>query len=347
MYSSNLTDRYEIPTSDIERSRRYGAGIYPDPMRGYPPVSQSIFNVRASPAQRIPFHNRQESPVPRGSIAANITTMTGEILPSHSTDTQSSVPHAFNLERAFANLNVRDPFQGFILQPHDPSRQDAIYNTIACKDLPSSVREKELKFVYAEVRNLLGMIFLDVLPEDKPRLKRCFAMLKKAEYNLNREHELGKDVNFLMRKYGEVALLRHYENFAECCRKVWNYYNLGHANSLADEQLFTFRVSYYKQKAIDVIKKVINPGQVLIITATYGVYLSGICGQLACTIPYDAEINIPPESLTETVDSIYSARGNDLTNVNDQNDYEIEDAECLNDTLTTWERIEKILCCGM
>jgi len=353
MYSNNLTtERYEIPTSDIERSRRYGSGIYPDYSRGYP-MQYNIVNAGVSPAKKNITQSQQEHFTSRDSVAANLRMITGSQdhvgteLSSSSIDTRPTVPYQLNLENIFSYLNTQDPFQAFILEPQTSSAQEAIYNAIACKDLPPSVREKELDWPSLEARNLLGMISQDVLSEDRARLKKSFAMLKKVQYNSEKESELGKDISFLLHKYGKIALYRHVETYTECCRKVWHYYHPGHVTHPKDDIVFTPSVEYCYRVIFGLINQLTQPNEIWGMMVCNGLRFKDSCSALALTIQYDSKIKIPPESLTETFDSVYLTRSRDLVNIHNQNNYEIEHADCLNDTLTTWERVGKILCCSM
>ncbi|MCS3431534.1 hypothetical protein [Klebsiella sp. BIGb0407] len=308
-------------------------------------MQNNLLNVNNRAEQREQFHGRHVNSNLRDSIAANITQVTREELPSSSITIQPSAHPGLNLRGVVSNLNIHDPLKAFILEPAELSTREAIYDAIACKDLPLSVREKKLDWSSSQVRNLLGMISQDVHPEDQALLKTCFSLLKKVQHNTDMQPELGKKINFLIHKYGEAALYRHVENYEDCCRKVWHYYHPGHPSHPTDDEVFTSDAELAYRTVVPTISRLTKDDIEWIEIVANGYFLKESCCLLAASIKYDAKIKIPPESITETYDSVYLTRENGLANANNQNDYEIDNAECRNDTLTTWERTVNILCC--
>lgn len=337
--------------SDLERARRFGSGAYPD-YSSINPVSNNITNANASPALINMHQTRQNSLPPRDSIAVNLRTIvadqnnTATELPSFSVTTQPLSVNKLNLGNIFSNLNTRDPFQAFILEPSTSDIEDAMYNAIACKDLPLSVKEKPLNWQSEQARNLLGIISQDVLPEDRARLKRSFAMLEKAQNNSDKESDLGRDISFLLHKYGKAALYRHVETYTECCRKVWHYYNPGHATNPPDHVIFSPSAEACYRVIFNMINELTKPNEIWGVIVFGGIYLKNSCGALALTINIDRNIRIPAESIKETFDSVYLNNAGNLTGVNNLNDYEIESA---NDTesKSIWTKIASALCCGI
>ncbi len=351
MYSRSLPYDSNINIqSDLERSRRFGSGVYPD-YSSINPVCNNIANASASSAQRNMHHARQERALSRDSVAANLSTVVGSQnktvteLPSSSTGTQPSVPYNLNLETVFSNLNTRDPFQAFILEPRTSEIEDAMYNAIACKNLPLSIQQKKLQWPSEQSRNLLGIMSQDILPEDRARFKRCFSPLEKVQYNSEIESSLGKDMNFLLQKYGKTALYRHVEEYTECCRKVWHYYNPGHATNPPDSDIFDPSAEACYKIIFTDINLVLDSSNVWAEIVCCGLFLKDTCGALALTLKIDPSMNIPAESIKETFDSVYLNNAGNLTRASNFNDLVIDSAEG-NDSKSIWELIASALCCG-
>lgn len=337
--------------SDLERSRRFGSGVYPD-YSSINPVSNNITNANASPALRNMNQTRQKSLSSRDSIAVNLRTIGGDQsntateLPSSSVTVQPLLSNKLNLGNIFSNLNTRDPFQAFILEPRTSEIEDAMYNAIACKDLPLAVKEKPLNWSSEQARNLLGIISQDVLPEDRARLKRSFAMLEKVQHNSDKESDLGKDISFLLHKYGKVALYRHVEAYTECCRKVWHYYNPGHATNPPDHVIFSPSAEACYRVIFTLVNELTKPNEIWGVIVCGGVYLKDSCGALALTINIDRNMRIPAESIKESFDSVYLTNTDNLTGVNNLNDYEIESVNDI-ERQSIWSKIASALCCGV
>jgi len=337
--------------SDLERSRRFGSGVYPD-YSSINPVSNNIANASVSSALRNMHQSGQGSSPSRDSVAANLRTVVGgqnntaAELPSSSVNAQPPVPYQLNLAKVFANLNTRDPLQAFILEPRVSEIEDAMHNALACKDLPLSVKQKPLEWPSAQARNLLGIISQDVLPEDRARLKKSFAMLEKVQHNSDIEPALGKDISFLLHKYGKAALYKHVEAYTECCRKVWHYYNPGHTANPKDDVVFTSDAEFCYNVIFELINKLTLPNQIWAEIVCNGMYFKDACGALGLTIKIIPNKRIPAESITETFDSVYLNNTSRSPGVNNQNDYEIESDDGT-DPRSIWERIACAVCCGV
>ena len=349
MYSKSLPyDAAMNIQSDLERSRRFGSGVYPD-YSSIHPVCNNITNASVSSTLRNIHQTGKWNLSSPDSVAANLRAVVGgqnntaAELPSSSTSAQPSAPYNLDLRNVFSNLNTRDPFQAFILEPRTSDIQDAMYNAIACKDLPLSVKKKPLEWPSEQARNLLGIISQDVIPEDRARLKKSFSQLARVQHNSNLEPDLGKDISFLLHKYGKAALYRHVEAYTECCRKVWHYYNPGHTTNPRDNVIFTPNTEACYRAIFDLVNKLSLPNQIWAEIVCNGVFFKDSCGALALTIKIDSKMQIPAESITETFDSVYLNNTSNLTGINGQNDYEIDEGT---DQQSIWERIAYVLCCG-
>ena len=351
MYSKSMPYDSTINIqSDLERSRRFGSGVYPD-YSSINPVCNNIANASASPAQRNMHQSRQEGSSSRDSVAANLRAVIGDQnntaaeLPSSSGSTQPAAPYNLNLGNVFSNLNTRDPFQAFILEPRTSAIEDAMYNAIACKYLPLSVKEKPLNWPSEQSRNLLGIMSQDVLPEDMARFKRCFSLLEVVQKNTDKERPLGKDMNFLLQKYGKTALYRHVEEYTECCRKVWHYYNPGHATNPPDHVIFDPYAEACYQVIFTQINELLSDDEIWAGIICSGLFLKDTCGALALTLKIDPNIKIPAKSIKETFESVYLNDAGHLTNASILNDLVIDSADDVN-SQSIWERIASALCCG-
>jgi len=352
MYSKSLPYDSTINIqSDLERSRRFGSGVYPD-YSNMNPVRNNIANASISPAQRNMHQSPQESSTSRDSVAANLRAVVGgqnNVVvesPSSSVGAQPSVSYNLNLRNVFSNLNTRDPFQAFILEPGTSAIEDAMYNAIACKDLPLSVKQKPLDWPSEQARNLLGIISQDVLPEDRARLKKSFSMLERVQHNSDKEPGLGKDISFLLHKYGKTALYRHVETYTECCRKVWHYYNPGHTTNPKDDVIFKPDAEVCYRALFSLINQLTLPNQIWGEIVCNGLHFKNSCGALGVTINIDPKMQIAAESITETFDSVYLNNTNNLNDVNNQNDYEIESDDGT-DSRSLWKRIVCSVFCGV
>lgn len=351
MYSKSLPyDSTMNIQSDLERSRRFGSGVYPD-YSSIHPVCNNIANASVSSTLRNMHQTGQCNLSSPDSVAANLRAVVGgqnstaAELPSSSAGAQPSAAYSLDLRSVFSNLNTRDPFQAFILNPRNSDIQDFMYNAIACKDLPLSVKQRALEWPAEQARNLLGIISQDVLPEDRTLLKKSFAMLAKVQHNSDIEPDLGKDISFLLHKYGKVALSRHVEAYTECCRKVWHYYNPGHTTNPSDDVIFTRDAKICYDVIFYAINQLTLANKIWAETVCNGLHFKNGCGALAFTIKIDPKIQIPAESITETFDSVYLNNTRNLIGVNGLNDYEIENDEGT-DSQSIWERIAYGLCCG-
>ena len=351
MYSRSIPYDSNIGIqSDLERSRRFGSGVYPDYSR-VDQVHKNITNASASPAQRNMHQTKQESTPSRDSVVANLRTIEGgqnntaAELPSSSVSVQPSVPNNLDLRNMFSNLNMRDPFQAFILEPRTSEIEDAMYNAIACKYLPPSVKEKRLNWQSEQSRNLLGIMSQDILPEDSARFKRCIAVLDKLQYDSEKEPALGKDMNFLLQKYGKTALYRQVEAYTECCRKVWHYYNPGHTTNPPDHEIFDPYAEACYNIIFTQINELLSNNKIWAGIVCNGLYLKDTCGALALTLKIDPNIKIPAKSIKETFESVYLNDAGHLTNASILNDLVIDSADDVN-SQSIWERIASALCCG-
>lgn len=349
MYSKSLPyDATMNIQSDLERSRRFGSGVYPD-YSSIHPVCNNIVNTSVSSTLRNIHQTGQWNLSSPDSVVANLRAVVGgqnntaAELPSSSASAQPSAPYNLDLRSVFSNLNTQDPFQAFILDPRNSDIQDAMHNAIACKDLSLSVKQKPLEWPSEQARNLLGIISQDVLPEDRTRLKKSFSQLAKVQDKSILEPDLGKDISFLLHKYGKAALYRHVETYTECCRKVWHYYNPGHTTNPSDDVIFTRDAKICYDVIFYTINQLTLANKVWVETVCNGLHFKNGCGALAFTIKIDPKIQIPAESITETFDSVYLNNTRNLAGINSQNDYEIDEGT---DPQSIWERIAYVLCCG-
>lgn len=342
MYSKSLPyDTSRNIQSDLERSRRFGSGVYPDYSQASSSSSSRLANIAES---------RQVGSVSGNAVTANLASIVDgqnnslASQPSSSTVTQPPVSYNLDLRNIISDLNTQDPFKAFILAPNVTEIEDAMYNAIACKDLPREVKEITLKWPSEQTRNLLGIISQDVLPEDMARLKRCFAVLKRVQFNSDEEPALGKDMTFLMQKYGKVALYRHVEAYTECCRKAWHYYNPGHTTNPPDHEIFHPTAEAMYKVIFHNITELVQPDNIWVEMVANGLFLKDTCRAVGRCLKIDTTINIPADSITETFASVYL--NNNSSNIDKLRDIKITPCEG-RDPPGFLDNLCDVICCTM
>lgn len=336
-----------VSTASPERPELYGAGFHPeysnsDPMRAH--IISEATRAAVSAEERSRYRGIPENSVTHHSITESIRAMiNGSDTAGTGSPHSSSAPFGFNLSTVISDLNNPDPFQAFILNPHNSAIVNAMFRAIACKDLPLYLREKELdSWQMEQVRNILGILCKDILPEDKKLFYKLCSRLKKVEGDINKEAPMGKDVAFLLHKYGESPLFRQLNAYLECCRKVWHYYNPGYAVNPSDDVIFTSSSVFCLETTRDALMRLIRPNQVWGDVTSIGYNFEKCCSALGFTINIDPAKKPSAASITETFASVY------LNNQENATIPEHYDAESMDSTRsqTAWQRVANIFCCG-
>jgi hypothetical protein len=255
----------------------------------------------------------------------------------------SPAPFRFNLSTVISDLNNSDPFQAFILNPGGSSIEDTMFRALACKDLPLYLRETVFdNWPMEQVRNILGILCKYILPEDKKLFYKLCSRLKKVEGDIYKETPVGKDVAMLLHKYGKEPLHRHVETYLECCRKVWHYYNPGHAANPSDDVIFIPSAVPCLAITHAALMRLIRPNQSWGDVTAIGLNFRNSCGALGAAINIDPAKKPSAESITETFASVY------LDNQEQVITPDNYDAESMDSTSsqTAWQRAVNIFCCG-
>lgn len=321
-------------------------------------VSQCINNADITPANRA--LNKAPSRVldAHGTMTDNIKMIsdyntgspasqhTAVISPAVSRQPQRAA-YRLNLSEIFKELdnkNNEDPFKAFILNPQDISKGRDLFEAIACKDLPISLRKLPLDCKAQQIRNMLGIICKDILPEDRARLIQIYTGFKKDACDYNVEKEIAKNMSFLLHKYGKMALYRQVEIYTECCRKVWHYYNLDHTIHPDDNDIFTPSAELCYMVIHNLVNELTKPKQDWVGIFCDGLHLQDGCAALGATIKIDPAVSLSTELLTETFDDMLLAVSLDSRYPYPFNLSETESID-EHSPQTAWGRFINMFCC--
>lgn len=243
------------------------------------------------------------------------------------------------------DLHNSDPLQAFILNPNFLPKQRDLFTALACKDLPPFFRNAEITANAVPIRNLLGIIAKDILPEDQKIFNKCCMKVMKAN-NGEKEYEIGDTIGFLLQKYGKVSLNRFVDTYSYCGLIAWRYYNPEHTGNPTIDELYDTQLLDIIQKNIyNQIQNVIKPKQGWIEAQINEPYFKIWCCALSDCMNIDTGVKVMGTSLTETFDSVFLKESENSTIQNNPNNYETASMDSSR-SQSVLQCIANIFCCG-
>lgn len=251
-------------------------------------------------------------------------------------------PRRLNLSTTFTDLNNSDPLQAFILNPAVGGKGSDLFEAIACKDLPDSIRNLELDWKNKQIRNILGILSRELHSEDRERFYKICSGFKAVEDDYKMEGIVARDLSFLLNKYGKQALYRQVELFTECCRKTWYYHTPGHLGNTGDDDIFSPGAEACYVIIYKLINELTNPKQEWAGIVCDGLYFKDTCSALGATIKIDPNTQLSVASLNDTFESIFPKTENVLLH-----SFENDDAVSISSSGGMLKNIMNIFCCNV
>lgn len=318
-------------------------------------IQDNIAYINMSATQRRSANELHESSTSRGGAVA----VGAQIVPKTSTQlldnkkvsdraeasvcAQPMAGYKISANQDHVDLHNSDPLQAFILNPNFLPKQRDLFTALACKDLPLFFRNAEITANAVPIRNLLGIIAKDILPEDQKLFNKCCMKVMKAN-NAEKECAIGNTIGFLLHKYGDASLNRFVDTYSYCGLIAWRYYNPGHAGNPTIDELYDTQLLAVIQKNIyNQIKNVIEPKQGWIEAQINEHYFKVWCCALSDCMNVDTGVKVTGTSLTETFDSVFLKESQ---NSAIQNNYETASIDSSR-SQSFLQRIANIFCCGV
>jgi len=215
-------------------------------------------------------------------------------------------PSRLDLKTIWTELDNNDPFQAFVLNPGAGETGNLLFSAIACKDLPISIRQLELDFQSQQIRNVLGIVYKHISPQDKWRADKICKYLKVAKDDYKKQTMIGEELSILLHKYGKEACYRQVMDVTECCRKVWCYHNPEYVGELNDRYIFSqVDVEFCYTVIHGVVGRLTKPKQDWIDIICQWLYLQSSCSALGVCINTSPGSTPSLASINETFESIY------------------------------------------
>lgn len=181
------------------------------------------------------------------------------------------------LARTVESIGIEDAGKIFVKLPSQTSISNELFDKMACQGLPESFRNAVLDEKGEAIRNMLGIIYKDVEPQDEAIFLKIFNKVEKSSNKLNKEKELSSELSFLFSKYGKSALNKNVFDYTQYCREAWKYHHTNIDKNTTDEDIFTLGVKACYEILEARIGRLSKPGQ----TWT-SVYASGVCFKNTC-----------------------------------------------------------------
>ena len=253
-----------------------------------------------------------------------------------------AAPFGLNLTKILVDLNNIDPLRAFILNPNVAAKGTDLYEAIACQDLPVYIRELELEWKLKQIRNLLGIMCKYLNPEDRERFNNICSGFKAPEFDYKKECSVGKDLSFLLNKYGREALYKQVEIFTDCCRKAWHYHNPGHVDNPCDDDVFLPGAEACYKIIYGLVSRITSPDQPWELSICNGLYLKDTCTALGLSMKINHDTSLSAASITDTFESVFPNTGEVFSNTWSPDEIEHMNRPDCQDFLSN---VFNVLCC--
>lgn len=193
--------------------------------------------------------------------------------------------------------------KNFSCYPSQDKAISALQYALCMKNLPCDVVNAEMSEKGKSVKSLLGLIAGNISnEEDKKTLGRVYSQLIEARGDLEKEAEVGKDLNSLLIKYGKASLDGHVANFLDVCRHAWtsNHKIAGSLDDMDDNFIFSMSLLACHNVLENIIEKISEQRLDFNSIAQQADLFQGACASIAHTlINHDNQDTGPQERLPE------------------------------------------------
>lgn len=136
------------------------------------------------------------------------------------------------------DIDIQSSAEKLIKSPSQTRHAYELFDKMATQGLPESINRLNPPGLGKDVKNMLGILYKDVQPEDEATFNKVFRAFEKSYTTLNREDEVAEELGFLFSKYAPLALEKHMSSYAEHCRNIWRYHHFGHDENTPDSDIF-------------------------------------------------------------------------------------------------------------
>ncbi|MEB5957522.1 hypothetical protein MXE97_22695, partial [Escherichia coli] len=180
--------------------------------------------------------------------------------------------------------NQDNAFLSFYRMPSQSHIAGQLFLDMAQENLSPDFNNAPLSKGGESIRNLLGIISGEVMPQDMGLFNDVCERLINAKGKEKDERNVAKDLSTLMSKYGEVALNKFISKYTEHCREAWRQHHVGHDADTHDEMIFHKDILACQAVLQKQIKTLIKPNQSWLTMKTHSKYFEHGCMALSKTL---------------------------------------------------------------
>lgn len=190
------------------------------------------------------------------------------------------------LVSSLQSVDIQKAADAFVKLPSQSSLANNLFDKMASEGLPQHIADTNKGYNGELIKNMLGMIYKDALPEDKAVFNKVFKALEKSDHKFSKDNKVSAELDFLFNKYGESALRKHVAEFEQHCRTAWEYHHTGFDGKVSDETIFNESIMACREVLENQIQSLKQPGQTWGTVLSSGAFVKASFAAISKTLRY-------------------------------------------------------------